>query len=121
MDETAIKMPERQVKFLKNLLDNAIKYMVEVEVKTNDRGTYWVQFPTIREGVPIIEKFLANTPFYIEALLLEVNRLRDGIKKVTDMSTQSGPAEKLLHDIETFSKELLSEEEVKPTQEEAKA
>ena len=113
MDEPAVKMGEKQIRFLKDLLDTAIPYMVEVEVKKSTTGTYWIQFATIAEGIRTLEKFLSNSPFYVEALLREVNRLRNAIKKVNDMATQSGPAEKLLNDIDKFAKEVIAEEESK--------
>ena len=106
------RLSKKQVEFLGEALIHITKYMVEVQVTHNNHGTWFVQFPTIKEGVPIVEHFLVNTPFYIAALLGEVERLQSAIHDVYLKSSDRGVAEALLADIEKISKAATEEPSV---------
>jgi hypothetical protein len=103
------RLNQEHLDFLRKLLDAASKFMVDIEVKTNGKGTYFIQFATIDKGVPVMEKFLSNSPLYVDALLKEVDRYRKGLKQILSQSTDKGPAEKLLFDVEQVAKEALEE------------
>lgn len=111
MADEVVKLSEQRVVFLKDLLQKAIQYMVEVQVVNDSKGTYFVQYPTIEAGYPYIEKFVSNSPFYVSALLKEVERLKRDLRWVKDKATDKGPAEQLLLDIDKYVVESLKEPE----------
>ena len=103
------RLTQKQIEFLNEALTKITKYLVEVQITHNDKGTWFVQFPTIEKGVPVVESFLVNTPFYIAALLDEVERLRSVMQDVYLKSSDKGEAEVLLNDIEKMTKQALEE------------
>lgn len=111
MTNGVVKLSEQRIKFLEDLLQRATKYMVEVQVVNDSKGTYFVQYPTIEAGYPYVEKFVSNAPFYISALLKEVTRLRADLQWVRDKATDKGVAEQLLAEIDTYVGESLKDPE----------
>lgn len=111
MADGVVKLSEQRIGFLKDLLQKAIKFMVEVQVVNDSKGTYFVQYPTIAEGYPYIEKFVSNSPFYVSALLKEVERLRADLKWIQGKSLEKGVAEQLLSDIDKYVIESLKDPE----------
>jgi len=109
--DDVVKLSDKRVRFLKSVLTKAIQYMVEVQVVPHPsaKGSYFIQFPVIEEGVPYVEALLSNTPFYLAGLLGEVKRLKQALAQVQDKATEKGPSEKLLFDVEQIAREALKE------------
>jgi hypothetical protein len=111
MPDEVVKLSAQRAAFLKDLLAKAIKFMVEVQVVNDSKGTYFVQYATVEAGYPYIEKFVSNAPFYVSALLQEVNRLKADLQWVKDKATDKGVAEQLLSDIDKYVAASLQEPE----------
>jgi hypothetical protein len=111
MDDGVVKLSEHRRVFLKDLLQKAVRFMVEVQVVNDSKGTYFVQYPTVAEGYPYVEKFVSNSPFYVNALLKEVDRLREDLRWVKDRATDKGASEQLLSDIDKYVGDSLKEPE----------
>jgi hypothetical protein len=109
--DDVVKLSSKRVRFLSNVLARAIQYMVEVQVVPHPsaKGSYFIQFPVIEEGMPYVEALLSNTPFYLAGLLGEVKRLKQALVQVQDKATEKGPSEKLLFDVEQIAREALKE------------
>ena len=109
MTEPVVKLSQKKTEFLRDLLQKAIKFMVEVQVTNDAKGTYFVQYPTIAAGYPYIEKFVSNAPFYVKGLLDEVDRLKADLRWVKDKSTDKGNAEALLAEIDLYVSDSLKD------------
>jgi hypothetical protein len=109
MADPVVRLSEKKVAFLRDLLQKACKFMVEVQVTNDAKGTYFVQYPTIQAGYPYIEKFVSNAPFYVKGLLDEVDRLKADLRWVKDKATDKGNAEALLAEIDLYVTESLKE------------